>query len=70
MFKQVFKCRLCGGIVEVPVSDYKAKEISDRMLGITDPFNPPDDPKQIHKCSNGSRGVMDLQGFRFYGNKD
>ena len=69
MFKSVFKCRLCGGVVEVPIKNWEAKNIANRMIGITDPFNPPDDPKQIHKCRNGSRGIMDLQGFRFYGNE-
>ena len=38
-------------------------------MGIDDPLNPPDNPKQIHKCRNGSRGIMDLQGFRFYGDE-
>ena len=55
MFKSVFKCRLCGGVVEVPIKNWEAKNIANRMIGITDPFNPPDDPKQIHKCRNGSR---------------
>lgn len=67
MFKIVYKCRLCDGIVEIPINNYKAEQMANRVLGITDPFNPPDEPKQIHKCRNGSRGIMDLQGFRFYG---
>ena len=69
MYKAVYKCRLCNTIVEVPISDYEAKNIANRIIGITDPFNPPDEPKQIHKCKNGSRGIMDLLGFRFYGTK-
>lgn len=69
MFKSVFKCRLCQGIVEVPISNREAKNIANRVMGIADPLNPPDNPKQIHKCRNGSRGIMDLQGFRFYGDE-
>ena len=60
MYNVVYKCRLCGGIVEVPIRDYDAKVLSDRIIGITDPYNSMYEPKQIHKCKNGSRGIMDI----------
>lgn len=49
MYKLVFKCRLCDGIVEVPINNHKAKELTDRVMGISDPFSQPEEPKQIHK---------------------
>lgn len=59
----VFKCRLCEGIVEVPINHIKAKELCDRIMGVSDGFTPVEEPKQIHKCANGNRGIMDLIGF-------
>lgn len=69
MYKSVYKCRLCNGIVEVPINHVKAKELCNKIMGISDGFTPVEEPKQIHKCINGSRGIMDLQGFRFYGDE-
>ena len=70
MFKSVYKCKLCGGIVEVTTQDWVAKNTADRIMGFNDPFSPPEIPRQIHKCENGSRGLMEFLGFRFYGTKD
>ena len=39
MFKSVFKCRLCQGIVEVPISNREAKNIANRVIGIADPLS-------------------------------
>ncbi|MDT3386631.1 MAG: hypothetical protein LIR46_02530 [Bacteroidota bacterium] len=61
-----FKCRMCGGIVEVPLRYDQAKGLCDDVLGKFEPFAPAHEPKQIHKCANGNRGIMDLLGLSFF----
>ena len=64
MYKAVYKCRLCNSFVEFEVNSIEAKSMCDRITGV-DAFTPEDNMRLIHKCKNGSRGIMDLQGFRF-----
>lgn len=68
MYRAVYKCRLCSQLVELPVKDWEAKNMCDRITG-ADAFTPEDNLRKIHKCKNGSRGILDLQGFRFYGER-
>ena len=68
MYRAVFKCRLCGETAEQDISRLKAKSICERIIA-QDYFIPIENPKAIHSCRNGSKEIMDLQGFRFYGDK-
>ena len=68
MYRAVFKCRLCGETAEQEVNRLKVRELCGKMM-TQDYFIPEENPKAIHSCRNGSKGIMDLQGFRFYGDK-
>lgn len=68
MYKKTYECRLCKEIVEIPVSRDEAISMTRNVIG-NDPFAPTEEYHLIHKCANGSKGVMDLLGFRFYGEK-
>jgi hypothetical protein len=66
MYKMKFKCRMCGGIVEVPIKYNEARDLCKELSGEFDAFMAPRPMNRIHKCTNGDRGIMDLQGLSFF----
>lgn len=66
MYKTRYKCRMCGGIVELPIRYDEARSLCEEVTGKFEPFAPAYEPKQIHKCANGNRGIMDLQGLAYF----
>ena len=66
MYRAIYKCRLCQSIIEKPVGDGEARRMADWAVG-ANPFIHEEDLREIHRCANGSRGISDLLGFRFYG---
>lgn len=68
MYRAVYKCRLCGETAESEVSRLAALSTAKRIIN-PDPFVFETEPKALHTCANGSKGIMDLLGYRFYGDK-
>lgn len=66
MYKARYKCRMCGGIVEIPIRFDEARALCENITGKYDPFSPYTEPHQIHRCMNGDRGIMDLMGLAYF----